>query len=209
MKHLRNQNAGFLRSGISGFIRRNSFPKVPFTKTGNAIAFAQKFHYYLGLDQLICGLHEEGTLRMAHTGNITKRTACLPLGTPCSNRHRSGNQRVFQRLVVLLLALGMGMLSGCANTNGYNGQPCYPYNAYPYAPQPQYGVPGTYQPGGVYPAPGAAAPMMPNTGAPIGSPGVMQGGTYPAGMVPNPGYNNMPGYSGQPVGGPGQPFIGS
>jgi hypothetical protein len=51
--------------------------------------------------------------------------------------------------------------------------------------------------------------MMPSTGAPVGSPGVIPGGTYPAGMAPAPGYNNMPAYNGQPGGGPGQPFIGN
>ncbi|MCU0712537.1 MAG: hypothetical protein MUC43_10800 [Pirellula sp.] len=108
---------------------------------------------------------------------------------------------------VLTIACGVSVLSGCANTNGYNGPPYNPYNAYTYPPQQQFGAPGAFQPGGVYPAQGA--PMMPNTGAPIGSPGVMPGGTFPTGMGAPPGYNNMPGYNSQPVGGPGQPFIGS
>jgi hypothetical protein len=150
---------------------------------------------------------------MAHTRNVLERSASLRAGSRRLPRCRFRNPIGKSLLVASSIALGFSMLSGCANTNGYNGQPCYPYNAYPYAPQPQYGVPGTFQPGGVYPAPGAAAPMMPNTGAPIGSPigspAVMPGGSYPAGMTPNPGYNNMPAYNGQPGGGPGQPFIGS
>ncbi len=187
-------------------------------KVSSALAFAREFHYYLNSDQLMCGLHEEGTLMMAHTRNVLarnvlERSAFLRAGSRGLIRYRFRNQIGKSLLVASSIALGFSMLSGCANTNGYNGQPCYPYNAYPYAPQPQYGVPGTFQPGGVYPAPGAAAPMMPNTGAPIGSPigapGAIPGGNYPAGMVPAPGYNNMPAYNGQPGGGPGQPFIGS
>jgi hypothetical protein len=77
--------------------------------------------------------------------------------------------------------------SGCANTNGNNNLPCLPYNAYPYAPQGQ--VPGTFQPAGV-------PPVVPGPG-------------YPAGMAPIQGYTMPPGFNGQPVGGPGQPFIGS
>ncbi len=154
-------------------------------------------------------MHEEGTLMMAHTRNVFWRTVSLPMESRSLARNRFRNRKDKALLVVLSMALGVSVLSGCANTNGYNGQPCYPYNAYPYPPQPQYGVPGTFQPGGVYPAPGAAAPMMPNTGAPIGSPGLMPGAVNPAGMAPNPGYNNMPAYNGQPGGGPGQPFIGS
>ena len=150
---------------------------------------------------------------MVHTQKVFRRTASFLLGSLRLTRIRFSNQRGKAFFVALSMTLGVGTLSGCANTNGYNGQPCYPYNAYPYAPQPQYGVPGTFQPGGVYPAPGAAAPMMPNTGAPIGSPtgspGVMPGGINPAGMAPIPGYNNMPAYNVQPGGGPGQPFIGS
>ncbi|XZE18881.1 hypothetical protein SH449x_004188 [Pirellulaceae bacterium SH449] len=76
---------------------------------------------------------------------------------------------------------------GCANTNGYNNQPCYPYNAYPYPPQGQ--VPGAFQP--------------------AGAPAVMPGPGYPTGMAPVQGYNVPPGFNGQPAGGPGTPFIGS
>ena len=104
-------------------------------------------------------------------------------------------------------------VSGCANTNGYNGPPYYPYNAYPY-PQQQYGTPGTFQPGGVYPAPATGVPMVPTPGAPAGSPGLMPGGVmpgtnYPTGMAPPPGYNNVPTFNSGSGSGPGQPFIGS
>lgn len=146
---------------------------------------------------------------MKHTGNVLRRTTTLlvkfilPIGIRFMNQDNKAHG------IALSMLLGASVLSGCANTNGYNGQPCYPYNAYPYAPQPQYGAPGTFQPGGVYPGTAAAAPMVPNTGAPIGSPVGVPGGTYPAGMAPAPGYNNMPAYNGQPGSGPGQPFIGS
>jgi hypothetical protein len=146
---------------------------------------------------------------MKHTGNVFRRTASLLVGSRFFTRCRFTNQSDKAILYGLSMVLGVSVMSGCANTNGYNGPPYYPYNAYPYAPQPQYGAPGTFQPGGVYPGTGAAAPMMPNTGAPIGSPVGAPVGAYPPGMAPIPGYNNMPGYSGQGAGGPGQPFIGS
>ncbi|MFN7876459.1 MAG: hypothetical protein ACK5PB_14170 [Pirellula sp.] len=146
---------------------------------------------------------------MKHTGNVLGRTATLLVKSRLltGSRFRSQGNKVCG--IALSMAMGFSILSGCANTSGYNGQPCYPYNAYPYAPQPQYVAPGTFQPGGVYPGTSAAAPMVPNTGAPIGSPVNAPGGTYPAGMAPAPGYNNMPAYNGQPGSGPGQPFIGS
>lgn len=146
---------------------------------------------------------------MKHTRNVLSRTASPMAGSRFFIRCRFRNSSDKIILWGLSMAIGVSILSGCANTNGYNGPPCYPYNAYPYAPQPQYGAPGTFQPGGVYPGTSAAAPMVPNTGAPIGSPVGAPVGGYPAGVAPVPGYNNVPAYNGQPTGGPGQPFIGS
>lgn len=156
------------------------------------------------------GLHEEGTLIMAHTRNVLRRTASWLVKSVGFPHFRFGVPSDKVSLAALSMTVGAIFVSGCANNNGYNGQPCYPYNAYPYAPQPQYGVPGSFQPGGVYPAPNAAgAPIGAVPGAPIGSPGVMPNAPLPAGMAPMPGYNNMPAYNGQLGGGPGQPFVGS